>query len=268
MVTKRSELSGPITCITADGLRIAAAIIASDQIDDLALLKMIQPSTASEKLPSAVNFQSTASVESGDVLFSVGIDADPINVGVATVAPQRLSVEQPQCRDCVDLGVTVSARPERVELQMAKLGNEWVESQKVAGARVQRVYPRTVGERIGVLQGDLLVSINQQWIPNAATLRAIGSRVRVGQTLDVILVRDGKLKRVTMKIDRFLRRVYHDRWGGGPFSERRFGFGTTIVHDSLLDPKQCGGPLVDVDCLLYTSPSPRDATLSRMPSSA
>ena len=24
----------------------------------------------------------------------------------------------------------------------------------------------------------------------------------------------------------------------------------------------------DVDCLLYTSPSPRDATLSRMPSSA
>ena len=24
----------------------------------------------------------------------------------------------------------------------------------------------------------------------------------------------------------------------------------------------------DIDCLLYTSPSPRDATLSRMPSSA
>ena len=31
------------------------------------------------------------------------------------------------------------------------------------------------------------------------------------------------------------------------------------------------GPVIDVDsynCLLYTSPSPRDATLSRMPSSA
>ena len=26
--------------------------------------------------------------------------------------------------------------------------------------------------------------------------------------------------------------------------------------------------IVDIDCLLYTSPSPRDATLSRMPSSA
>ena len=27
-------------------------------------------------------------------------------------------------------------------------------------------------------------------------------------------------------------------------------------------------PYLNVDCLLYTSPSPRDATLSRMPSSA
>ena len=29
-----------------------------------------------------------------------------------------------------------------------------------------------------------------------------------------------------------------------------------------------GKPVKDVPCLLYTSPSPRDATLSRMPSSA
>ena len=42
------------------------------------------------------------------------------------------------------------------------------------------------------------------------------------------------------------------------------------------DPTKAAGLLVwlhapgeqDVDCLLYTSPSPRDATLSRMPSSA
>ena len=101
-----------------------------------------------------------------------------------------------------------------------------------------------------MLQGDLLVSINQQWVPGAATLRSIGSRVRVGQRLDVIVVREGALKQLSMKIDRFLSRVYHDRWGGGPFSERRFGFSTTIVHDSLLEPNQCGGPLMDVDCNL------------------
>ena len=36
----------------------------------------------------------------------------------------------------------------------------------------------------------------------------------------------------------------HDRWGGGPYSKRRFGFGRTLVHDSVLNPENCGGPLV------------------------
>ena len=36
----------------------------------------------------------------------------------------------------------------------------------------------------------------------------------------------------------------HDRWGGGPYSKRRFGFGLTLVHDSVLNPENCGGPLV------------------------
>lgn len=247
VVTKRSELSGSLTCVTRDGSKISATIVASDQIDDLALLKMVQPMGGQEKLPAAVTLDGDSRVESGDVLFSVGTDAAPLSVGVATVAPQRIPVAQPACRDCVDLGVTVSALSETAVLETAKLENEWLKGQKIRGAKVKRVYPRTVGERVGMQQGDLLVSINRQWVPNAAVLRSIGARVRVGQTLDVLVVRDGALKQMRMKIDHFLRRVYHDRWGGGPFSERRFGFSTTIVHDSLLEPSQCGGPLVDVD---------------------
>ena len=247
VVSKRSELSGSLTCVMADGSKIQAVVVASDQVDDLALVQMIQPMGEPGKFPAAVKLDGDSSVESGDILFSVGTDVNPISVGVATVAPQRIPVAQPACRDCADLGVTVSAQSEAVMLQAAKLGNEWLEVQKIVGARVKRVYPRTVGERVGMLQGDLLVSINQQWVPNAAALRSIGARVRVGQTLNVLVVRDGALKQLRMKIDHFLRRVYHDRWGGGPFSERRFGFNTTIVHDSLIEPSQCGGPLVDVD---------------------
>ena len=36
----------------------------------------------------------------------------------------------------------------------------------------------------------------------------------------------------------------------------------------LLGPSGCGKSTLLNTCLLYTSPSPRDATLSRMPSSA
>ena len=39
-------------------------------------------------------------------------------------------------------------------------------------------------------------------------------------------------------------------------------FGDTLSHSALL------GVTLAYTCLLYTSPSPRDATLSRMPSSA
>lgn len=247
VVTKRSELSGIVTCITADGSRIPAALIASDQLDDLALLRLVRHGAEITKLPPALKFDRDASVESGDVLFSVGPDANPVSVGVATVSPRRIPVAQPACRDCVDLGVTVSVQPEREQVVTTRSGNLWPRTEGIAGARVNRVYPRTLGERVGILQGDLLVSINHQWVPNAATLRSIGSRVRVGQTVDIVVVREGALKQLSMKIDHFLRRVYHDRWGGGPFSERRFGFSTTIVHDSLIEPSQCGGPLVDLD---------------------
>ena len=247
VVTKLSELSGTLTCVTADDSRISAAMIASDQLDDLALLRLIQPATKREKLLPAVTFAGDPQVESGDVLFTVCPASNSVCAGVATVAPRRIPITQPACQDCVDLGMTVSVQPEQEQVETRQSGNDWVERKRIAGARVKRVYPRTVGERVGVQQGDLLVSISQQWVPNAATLRSIGSRVRVGQTLNVVVVRGGALKQLSMTIDHFSRRVYHDRWGGGPFSERRFGFDTTIVHDSLIEPNQCGGPLVDLD---------------------
>ena len=43
----------------------------------------------------------------------------------------------------------------------------------------------------------------------------------------------------------------------------KFKFENEVKEDDILMDFGCGG-----GCLLYTSPSPRDATLSRMPSSA
>ena len=52
---------------------------------------------------------------------------------------------------------------------------------------------------------------------------------------------------LSTRINSFAPRMLHDRWGGGPFSDRRFGFHQVISHDSVIDPEQCGGPLVDLE---------------------
>ena len=59
-------------------------------------------------------------------------------------------------------------------------------------------------------------------------------------------------------------------------SKTRVPFVTHLVQKKLVSPKdianaaseEFGTPLLDITCLLYTSPSPRDRSLSRMPSSA
>ena len=42
-------------------------------------------------------------------------------------------------------------------------------------------------------------------------------------------------------------RLPQDAWGGGPFSDRRSGFPQVLPHDTPLQPKNCGGPLVDTE---------------------
>ena len=247
VVTKRSELSGSLTCVAKDGAQLTGVIIAEDSLDDLALIQLSQNDSAAESFSKAVEFEMDGTVEPGDIMVSVGQQVQPISIGIATVAAQVIPIRQPVCRDCVDLGLMVAKKSTQVEVELTAVEGQTAGPQQVMGTRVKRVYPRTVAERIGLLKGDLLLSINRQWVSDSESLRSIGSSLRVGQALNVIVVRAGSLKELEMDIDHFSRRVYHDRWGGGPFSERRFGFDATIVHDSLLKPDQCGGPLVDLD---------------------
>ena len=59
------------------------------------------------------------------------------------------------------------------------------------------------------------------------------------------------------------------RVAGHGRTTRHRGVTYTIPADlALLTCQQCGGLWLGGDCLLYTSPSPRDGLLSRMPSSA
>jgi S1-C subfamily serine protease len=247
VISKNSELSGSLTCTASDGTQVSGEVIATDLKDDLALIRLSLSPGDNGSFEKFVEFKQDYPVERGDVLFTVGQKVTPIAVGVATVAPHVVPIDQPECQDCVDLGVTVSRDSVTAEVESIDPFGEIAGVAALVGAKIERVYPRTIGERIGLLKGDVLLSVNQQPVSDSLTLGSVGSKVRVGQTLVVTVVRSGEIKKLSRKVDHFSRRIYHDRWGGGPFSERRFGFGLTIVHDTLLEPKQCGGPVVDID---------------------
>ena len=112
---------------------------------------------------------------------------------------------------------------------------------------IQRVYPRSVSEQNGLYVGDLLQAINGVDISTRYELDKFAKSLRVGQKLSVKVFRDGKPKTLSTRIQSFAPKMLHDRWGGGPFSERRFGFHQVISHDSVIEPEQCGGPLVDLE---------------------
>ena len=72
-------------------------------------------------------------------------------------------------------------------------------------------------------------------------------------------------------------------WGGAYTESQKLGYGDPTASKLGVDinwvdysgglseikaQKEAGAITWDIICLLYTSPSPRDATLSRMPSSA
>ena len=67
--------------------------------------------------------------------------------------------------------------------------------------------------------------------------------------------------------------IFLDEVPGAPDFQRQEGhpIGSFLVYEAdgaFLDQAAIEANTIDYSCLLYTSPSPRDATLSRMPSSA
>lgn len=234
VVAKYSELSKKFQCRLKNGQNVEGRLIGIHPTNDLALIQIM----ADDLTPVEFNLEHPA--QAGGFVVSVGSNAAPVGFGLVTVSPQTFDVKQPACPDCIDLGAVVSAS---AVARQALIGGL---QQNVSGLEVTRVVPRTPSERSGLLVGDLIKSINGVSLDSKSRLDEMTKSVRIGQTLEFAVLRGGKMIPLSTKIARLSPRTIHDRWGGGPFSERRFGFQKVIAHDSVLDPDHCGGPLVNL----------------------
>ena len=203
-------------------LKWSGTLVGYDEKEDLALFELHSGERAPELVLKPVTFSTDGRLANGKIVIGVGTDSQTLAVGMTTLAPTTKAME-PDCETCVDMGITLT-------------GN----------LTLSRVYPRTVGERLGLLVGDRLISVNNRPVVSVAEFTAIEKSVRAGDLISIRFQRRNVVREITEQVPALTKATKRDRWGGGPFSKRRGGFSEVLVHDSVISPEDCGGPLVNL----------------------
>lgn len=216
IVTKRSELSGdPIRVRLADGRLAPARVAAVRRQSDLSLLRV-------EKVGPLKPVQFVAEEPAvGSFLVSAGRDGQVLGLGVVS-APSR-SIEH-----VGKLGVVLHEDDEGLAL-------------------VHDVWPHSGAQEAGLIPGDLILAINgRQESGRRAVMSALGE-LFPGESVRLTIQREGDRVELDAQIRdlSMLQESENDARVNGPRSRRLSGFDQALQHDTVLDPNQCGGPILD-----------------------
>jgi len=223
VLTKASEIKpGKLTCWLASDKEVQAELLASDEDEDLALVRV----RASGLKPIT---WATGGVAEGQWAITPGIAETPHAVGIVSALPRRIRPER------AFIGVQFD-----LETQLPKIG---------------ALLPGMSAEKAGIKPGDLIAAVNGTWVTNRDQVREILGDFREGQTVTVRVRRaaqefDAVLKMTVPRLGEAGAGFYAPRPGGNfgaDVSRRALGFERAIEHDTVLQPWLCGGPLVNLD---------------------
>ncbi|MCA9075574.1 MAG: PDZ domain-containing protein [Planctomycetaceae bacterium] len=117
-------------------------------------------------------------------------------------------------------------------------------------ATVQEVIAGSAAEVSGIKRGDLIQRVNELDIDTRGTLMDKIAGYSPGDRVVLEVKRGEEALTVeatlTHPFGDFLSRIAMQNQMGGRLSERRTGFPSVLQHDSVLQPDECGGPLVDL----------------------
>ncbi len=233
IVSKNSLVDRNGRCIFSDGQQWPYRVIATDKQRDLCLIKVKRTPTVPVRFDDRLG--AAHSTVPGTISVSIGRNRSVAAWGVVTLPSYDFGIEQ---TDRFEFGALLSAFP------VSSVG-------PVKGVEILRVSPRTIAERMGLLVGDQIRFLNGRKIENREQIGTIVRGLRPGALVTATVDRNGWPKQLQYKTSGAGMQSMHDRWGGGPYSKRRFGFGPTLVHDSVLNPENCGGPLVGLQGQLF-----------------
>lgn len=223
IITKASEIrEGALTCTLANGTQTGARLVAVDDDNDVGLVKV--NATGLRPIRWALE-DSTA----GQWAITPGTEAAPEAVGIVSVPPRKILHRQ------AFIGVRLDFTTPR--------------------ARIDEIMPGLGAEKAGLRPGDVILALNGNRVKRSEELVQNLRAYREGQTVQLRVQREDQEfdTSVQMAIPQPGRRA---RWPdrqermnrlGTELSQRSEGFELAIQHDTVLQPWQCGGPLVNLD---------------------
>ncbi len=217
IVTKASQLGEKPECRLADGRKLSATVIGTDDATDIALLRV------DAKNLTPVTWADPPSP--GSMIEATMNGRDSLLVGVVSDVPQPMPGPSRESHGW--LGISVAP----VEV----------------GAEISEITPGSAAEKAGLKNGDLIKRLDGETLQSSDQLIDKLSRMPPNKNVSLSVSRKDKDMELKVTLGRTPGRLPQDHWGGGPFSDRRWGFSNVIPNDLGISPTDCGGPLVDID---------------------
>ncbi len=222
ILTKASEIGGgKFTGVLASGEKFEGELLAVDDHNDLALVR--------------IGAQGLSPVRWASEEAAVGRWAVTPGVGPR---PEAIGV--------------VSANPRRIRSKRAIIGV--LPDFGASAAQVREVMRGLGAEKAGIKAGDVVMAVNQTPVRNAEDLVSTLREYREGETVKLRIRRGSEELElsVTMTgeaevVGNGMARQERMNRMGTELSRRAEGFQLAIQHDSVLEPWQCGGPLLNLE---------------------
>jgi len=219
ILTKASQLGEKVECRLADARTLPATRVGADEATDLALLRI----DAKNLTPVVWADPPTP----GSMVAATGPGSGPTLIGAVSDVPQPMPGPGRGMERHGWLGITVGPVDD--------------------GAEIQEIMPGSAAAKAGLKNGDHITKLDGESLHSSNELLDKLRQMPPNRNVSLLISRKDQQLEMKITLGRMPGRMPQDNWGGGPFSERRYGFSSVIPHDLGIEPTECGGPLVDID---------------------
>jgi serine protease Do len=223
VLTKASEIKpGKLTCWLANGTEAGARLLAVDNDEDVALVRV--DAQGLKPIQWVTN-----KVMEGQWAITPALADTPQAVGI------------------------ISALPHRIRPQRALMGIEFKFDTVLP--KIGTLMPGYGAEKAGLHPGDIIVAVDGAPVTNREQVINLLREKRDGQIAEMRIQREGLDFDASVRLrapkpgELEFDSDGNEREGrlSGDVSARTQGFDRVIEHDTVLEPWQCGGPLVNLE---------------------